>query len=133
LYSSRWPKFARAIKRCCCGLGCNDQCSNGTGNLLDKHDAKGQDTVYTYDSLNRVTEIQRYPNGKSNGEDTCARVTYTYDTNPVNSSFSKNSTGRLTTAQYAVPNSVGEAPVVPPACRRRTFIRKCTPICRRAR
>jgi YD repeat-containing protein len=74
--------------------------TNGTGNLLDKHDAKGQDTVYTYDSLNRVTEVQRYPSGRSNGEDFCARVIYTYDTNPVNSSFSQYSTGRLTTAQY---------------------------------
>jgi YD repeat-containing protein len=52
--------------------------ANGNGRLLDKHDAKGQDTVYTY-SLNRVTEIQWYPTGRSGVEDTCARVTYTYD------------------------------------------------------
>ena len=32
----------------------------------------------------------------------CGRVTYTYDTNPVNGAFSQYSTGRLTTAQYQV-------------------------------
>src|SRR5580700_11072814 len=73
---------------------------NITNTLNTKVDAKGQAAVYSYDSLNRVLEIQRYPNGVSNAEDVCQRVTYTYDTNPVNSSFSQNSQGRLTTAQY---------------------------------
>jgi hypothetical protein len=44
--------------------------------------------------------IQRYPNGRSYAEDLCERVTYSYDTNPLNPSFSLNSTGRLTVAQY---------------------------------
>ena len=44
--------------------------------------------------------VQRYPYGQSGAEDTCGHVAYTYDTNPINSSFSRNSFGRLTTAQY---------------------------------
>jgi RHS repeat-associated protein len=78
---------------------------NSTNTLNTKVDAKGQAAVYTYDSLNRVLEIQRYPNGVSGAEDVCSRVTYTYDTNPVNSSFSQYSQGRLTTAQYYVRNA----------------------------
>ena len=71
-----------------------------TGQLHDKHDAKGQDAVFTYDSLNRVTMVQQYPSGVGGGEDACARVTYSYDTNPINPSFSQNSYGRLTAKQY---------------------------------
>jgi RHS repeat-associated protein len=73
---------------------------NVTNTLNTKVDAKGQAALYTYDSQNRVLKIQRYPQGVNNAEDTCARVTYTYDTNPVSSSFSQYSQGRLTTAQY---------------------------------
>jgi RHS repeat-associated protein len=73
---------------------------NSDNTLQDKHDAKGQDTVYTYDSQKRVTMVQRYPNGKNNGEDQCQRVTYSYDTNPYSSTFSNNSHGRLTAARY---------------------------------
>jgi YD repeat-containing protein len=73
---------------------------NGNNKLQYKHDAKGQETVYSYDGKGRVTTVQRYPQGQGNQEDVCQRVTYTYDTNPVNGSFSQNSYGRLTTAQY---------------------------------
>jgi hypothetical protein len=34
----------------------------------------GTGTVYTYDSQNRVPEIQRHPLGKNTQEDTCRRV-----------------------------------------------------------
>lgn len=78
---------------------------NSDSTLQRKHDAKGQDTVYTYDSLKRVTMIQRYPQGVGSFEDQCQRVTYTFDGNPVNPSFSQNSYGRLTTAQYGCPVS----------------------------
>jgi hypothetical protein len=54
---------------------------NTTNTLQRKHDTKGQDFVYTYDSSNRVIEIQKYPQGQSNGEDVCARVAYAYGTN----------------------------------------------------
>src|SRR5689334_8589704 len=62
---------------------------NPTGTLATKTDAKNQQTVYTYDSKNRVTMVQRYPATAPMyipQEDTCQRVTYTYDTNPVNAS-----------------------------------------------
>ena len=58
---------------------------NTDNTLQYKHDAKGQDTVYTYDTQKRVTMIQRYPSGKNGAEDSCQRVTYTYDTNSVQS------------------------------------------------
>jgi len=72
--------------------------------LQYKHDAKGQDTVYTYDSKKRVTMVQRYPAGKNNAEDTCQQVTYSYDTNPYNSTFSQNPKGRLTATKYYAGN-----------------------------
>ena len=75
---------------------------NTDNTLQYKHDAKGQDTVYTYDTQKRVTMIQRYPSGKNGTEDSCQRVTHTYDTNSVNPSFSQYSQKRLTTAQYSV-------------------------------
>ncbi len=75
---------------------------NADNTLNYKHDAKGQDTVYTYDSAKRVTEVQRYPKGKNNSEDTCGRVLYSYTANPVNPSFSQNSAGRPTTVSYSV-------------------------------
>jgi YD repeat-containing protein len=53
---------------------------NFTSDLLtSKTDAKGQVTVYSYDTYYRVTEIQRYPSGVGGGEDVCQRVAYTYD------------------------------------------------------
>ena len=61
---------------------------NDSDNTLKyKHDARGQDTVYTYDSKKRVTMIQRYPTGKNKTEDTCQRVTYSYETNPYEQRF----------------------------------------------
>jgi YD repeat-containing protein len=80
---------------------------NADNTLYYKHDAKGQDTVYSYDGQKRVTMIQRYPTGKANAEDTCRRVTYSYDTNGVSSTFSQYSTGRLTTAVYPVCTAGG--------------------------
>jgi YD repeat-containing protein len=73
---------------------------NSYNKIGSRHDAKGQDVVYTYDTMARLTEVQRYPNGQGNAEDTCQRELYYYDTNPFNSSFSQNATGRMTAAQY---------------------------------
>jgi YD repeat-containing protein len=80
---------------------------NTTNTLASKKDAKGQTTVYTYDANNRVTMVQRFPTGATppNGEDLCQRVTYTYDTNPVNPNFSQYSAGRLTTVTYYGQNA----------------------------
>jgi hypothetical protein len=44
--------------------------------------------------------VQRYPTGKNNAEDTCQRVTYGYDTNAVDATFSQYSQKRLATVQY---------------------------------
>ena len=78
---------------------------NSNNTLQYKHDAKGQDTVYTYDTQNRVTEIQRYANGKNNAEDMCQRVIYSYDTNPYDSNGTyRYTTGRLAAAVYPVCN-----------------------------
>ncbi len=76
---------------------------NSDNTLQYKHDAKGQDTVYTYDSQRRVTVVQRYPSGKSNAEDLCQHVTYSYDTNPYDSTGTFQYTlGRLAAAVYPV-------------------------------
>jgi hypothetical protein len=75
---------------------------NADSTVWYKHDAKGQDAVYSYGGAKRVTMIQRYPSGKNNAEDTCQRVTYAYDANVINSAFSQHVAGRLATAQYSV-------------------------------
>jgi YD repeat-containing protein len=72
---------------------------NADNTLQRKHDAKGQDTVYTYDSLKRVIEIQRYPSGLNNAEDVCGRVTYAWGTDP-----SAHDYGRLDDMQYYAPS-----------------------------
>ena len=78
---------------------------NSDNTLQMKTDAKGQQIVYSYDSLKRLTTTQSYPTGTGNPEDGCQRVTYSYDTNPYNPSFSQNSVGRLTAVLYGA--SVG--------------------------
>jgi YD repeat-containing protein len=75
---------------------------NSDNTLQYKHDAKGQDTVYTYDIVKRVTMVQRFPNGRRNAEDTCQQITYSYNSNPYDSAYSQYATGRLTAAQYKV-------------------------------
>ena len=75
---------------------------NTTNNkIATKTDAKGQVVKYTYDTYARLTEVQRYPQGLSNAEDTCQQEQYFYDTNPFDSSYSGSYTnGRLTAVQY---------------------------------
>jgi YD repeat-containing protein len=71
---------------------------NADGTVATRTDAKGQKQAFTYDSFKRVTQIARYPNGLT--EDTCQRVTFSYDTNPYDATFSQNAKGRLTASQY---------------------------------
>jgi RHS repeat-associated protein len=66
---------------------------NSDHTLQQKQDAKGQVTVYTYDSAKRVTEVQVYPYGTGSSEDACQRVIYGYDSGT-------NGLGRLTSTQY---------------------------------
>jgi RHS repeat-associated protein len=80
---------------------------NSDNTLQYKHDAKGQDTVYTYDNQKRLTMMQRYPTGKANAEDQCQRVTYTYDNGPYDNAYTQFGLGRLTSASYGPVNSAG--------------------------
>ncbi len=73
---------------------------NANNKIATKTDAKGQVVKYTYDSYARLTEVQRYPQGLSNAEDTCQQEQYFYDTNPFDSSYSgQYSAGRPTAIQ----------------------------------
>jgi YD repeat-containing protein len=74
--------------------------------VATKTDAKGQQIVYTYDSLSRLTKVQRYAGGV---EDTCQQENYSYDSNPYDSNYSQNVIGRLAAKQYfgGVPGTVG--------------------------
>jgi RHS repeat-associated protein len=78
---------------------------NTYNKVATKTDAKGQAVVYTYDGIGRLTEVQRYPSGQSNAEDTCQRETYYWDSNPFNSSYSQYALGRLAAIQYYAPAS----------------------------
>jgi len=63
--------------------------------------ALGTLTCCTYDSLARLTEVQRYPSGTGNPEDTCQRENYYYDgSNPLSSSYPTNALGLLSAVQY---------------------------------
>jgi len=82
--------------------------TGGNNKVSKRTDAKGQATVYTYDSLARLTEVQRYPSGTGNPEDTCQRENYLYDGNepdptdgnPVYPSYPQNALGRLSGVMY---------------------------------
>ena len=78
---------------------------NSYNKVATKTDAKGQAVVYTYDSIARLIEVQRYPYGTSGAEDTCQRENYYYDSNPFNSNYSQYATGRLAAIQYYAPGS----------------------------
>ncbi len=65
-------------------------------------DAKNQQKVMTYDSLSRVTQVQRYYYSGGYVEDTMQRTNFSYDTNPYTggSSYSNYVSGRLAAVQY---------------------------------
>ncbi|HZU29040.1 MAG TPA: RHS repeat-associated core domain-containing protein [Bryobacteraceae bacterium] len=71
---------------------------NADGTLATRTDAKGQKLAYTYDSYQRVTQIQRYPNGTT--EDTCQRDNFYFDSSPFDSAYSQNVAGQLAAEQY---------------------------------
>ena len=80
---------------------------NSINKVSRKHDQKGQDVVYTYDSIGRLTQAQKYPTGIANAEDVCQQVNYSYDTNPYDSSYpglytsgTAYTSGRLTAVKY---------------------------------
>ena len=66
------------------------------------------DTSYTYDSYGRLTQVQHWamswnPQTNTNTFQELGnqRVTYSYDTNPINGGYSQNAWGRLTAVQFA--------------------------------
>jgi RHS repeat-associated protein len=67
------------------------------GRMASKTDAKGQQLTYQYDSYGRLTSVTwaNAPGGSK------VLRTYSFDTNPVDSTFSQNALGRLTAVQYA--------------------------------
>jgi RHS repeat-associated protein len=72
---------------------------NGYNKVATKVDAKGQAVKYSYDSIARLTQVQRYPTGQSGAEDTCQQENYYYDSS-YNSSYSNYMLGRLSAVQY---------------------------------
>jgi RHS repeat-associated protein len=76
---------------------------NSDGTLATRIDANGNKTVYTYDAYKRLTmKSYWYLSSGTWTEATLQRLTLTYDTNSINSSYSQNAWGRLTTAQWNV-------------------------------
>jgi RHS repeat-associated protein len=71
---------------------------NSNNKLATRTDAIGQHASYTYDSLGRLTKLQRF--NQSNVEDLCEQENYSYDSNPYNPSFSQNVLGRLAAVRY---------------------------------
>jgi hypothetical protein len=76
------------------------------GTLAGKTDAKGTTLLYQRDAYGRVTQLQQHNPRDSNGQPVPPTPirTYTYDTNPVDNTFSQHAWGRLTTVQYNVPS-----------------------------
>jgi RHS repeat-associated protein len=74
---------------------------NSYQKVATRTDAKGQQTVYTYDTYARLTKVQRYPQGASGAEDTCQQEDYYYDgASPSNSTYPTNAQGHLSAVQY---------------------------------
>src|SRR6266481_5662646 len=68
---------------------------NADGSLATKTNARSQVTKYIYDTYQRVTQTQYFTDpAHPTTEDTCARATWTYDTNTLDAPFSPNSWGR---------------------------------------
>jgi YD repeat-containing protein len=74
---------------------------NTDGTLASKTNARNQVTKYAYDTYQRVTGIQKYPNpSQPTTADACQQVSYTYDT----ATGSQNAWGRLAAVQWGDPN-----------------------------
>jgi RHS repeat-associated protein len=81
---------------------------DGMHHVTQRVDAKGQKTTYTYDSYERLTQVQHFlANGN---EDTVQRVNYYYDSNPYYPSLSTNAVGRLTAVTFQNESVSGVMP-----------------------
>ena len=68
-----------------------------TNRVATKTDATGQQILYTYDGLARLTQVHHWVSGY---EAPCGQEFYYYDTNSFVSNYSGASLGRLTAVQY---------------------------------
>ena len=75
---------------------------NADGTLASRTDAKGQRADYFYNSKKWLTSIKRFDADGQIRPEQC--VTYFYDTNPFEVSFSQNAEERLTAAQWGDEN-----------------------------
>jgi RHS repeat-associated protein len=92
---------------------------NADNTLHYKHDAKGQETVYSYDEYKRVTTIQRFPTGQSNPEDMCQRawIVYGGTSGPI------TSYGRITDIEYgSLDWTTACVPGVPPTVYHESYV-----------
>uniref|UniRef100_Q024R0 YD repeat protein n=1 Tax=Solibacter usitatus (strain Ellin6076) TaxID=234267 RepID=Q024R0_SOLUE len=80
---------------------------DGSHHVTKRTDALGQETRYTYDNYNRLTEVQHwatswdpFSNSMQFQEQTAQRVDYYYDSNPINGSYSQYAQGRLAAVTF---------------------------------
>ena len=67
--------------------------------VTKRTDTMGQETRYTYDGIGRLLQVQHWV-GAPLAERTLERVDYTYDSNPLNGSYSQNAQGRLAAVTF---------------------------------
>jgi RHS repeat-associated protein len=82
--------------------------------VTKRTDAKGQETHYVYDTYGRLTQVQHWGMAWDSGinnyrfqELGAQQVNYSYDSNPLNGSYSQNAWGRLTAVQFKDENTGG--------------------------
>ena len=82
--------------------------------VTKRTDAKGQETRYMYDAYGRLTQVQHWAwiQDWHTGqyvltEQAQQRVDYSYDSNPLNGSYSQNTWGRLAAVQFHDENERG--------------------------
>ena len=72
---------------------------DGSHHVTKRTDAMGQETRYSYDNYGRLTQVQHW-SGSPLQEQTFQRVTYAYDSNPLDGNYSQNAWGRLAAVQF---------------------------------
>ena len=72
---------------------------DGAHHVTRRTDAKGQQTWYAYDGVWRLAQVQHWA-GSPLTEQTLQRVDYSYDSNPLDRSYSRYVSGRLTAVQF---------------------------------
>ncbi len=76
---------------------------NANGLVATRTDAKNQQTLYSYDGYNRVTQIRHAP-AAGGGDYACSEVDFYYDSNPYVSGYSTYTWGRLAARTYQASN-----------------------------